>query len=139
MPIGLGAGRLGNFIGGELWGRPTDLPWGMVFPHVDNLARHPSQLYQFALEGVALFILLNWLDSKRPARFVVSGGFLLFYGIFRFIMEFARQPDAHLGFIAFDWLTMGQLLSLPMVFGGILMMAWGKKQAIIDHKMTEHK
>ncbi len=139
VPIGLGAGRLGNFIAGELCGRPPDLPWGMVFPHVDNLARHPSQLYQFALEGVALFILLNWLDSKRPARFVVSGGFLLFYGIFRFIMEFARQPDAHLGFIAFDWLTMGQLLSLPMVFGGILMMAWGKKQAIIDHKMTEHK
>lgn len=132
VPIGLGAGRVGNFIGGELWGRETDLPWGMVFHHVDNLARHPSQLYQFALEGVALFCILYWLDGKRPARFVVSGAFLLFYGIFRFVIEFARQPDAHLGFIAFDWLTMGQLLSLPMIIGGALLMQWGKKRNIRD-------
>ncbi|OPX54269.1 phosphatidylglycerol:prolipoprotein diacylglycerol transferase [Oceanospirillum multiglobuliferum] len=134
VPIGLGAGRLGNFIGGELWGRPTDLPWGMVFPHVDQLARHPSQLYQFALEGVALFVILNWLDQRRPARFVVSGVFLLCYGSFRFLMEFARQPDAHLGFIAFDWLTMGQLLSLPMLLLGLTLVIWGQRQQITDGK-----
>lgn len=134
VPIGLGAGRLGNFIGGELWGRPTDLPWGMVFPHVDQLARHPSQLYQFALEGVALFVILNWLDQKRPSRFVVSGAFLFCYGCFRFLMEFVRQPDAHLGFVALNWLTMGQLLSLPMVGLGIALMMWGKQQKIVDDK-----
>ncbi|WP_028305284.1 prolipoprotein diacylglyceryl transferase [Oceanospirillum maris] len=134
VPIGLGAGRVGNFIGGELWGRPTDLPWGMVFPHVDNLARHPSQLYQFALEGVALFAILNLLDRKRPARGVISGCFLLCYGIFRFMMEFVRQPDAHLGFVALDWLTMGQLLSLPMIVAGIALIIWGKKQKILDQK-----
>lgn len=132
VPIGLGAGRVGNFIGGELWGRPTDLPWGMVFPHVDKLARHPSQLYQFALEGVALFLILNLLDRARPARGVISGAFLACYGLFRFLIEFARQPDAHLGFIAFDWLTMGQLLSLPMILAGLSLIAWGRKQAVFD-------
>lgn len=139
VPIGLGAGRVGNFIGGELWGRPTDMPWGMVFPHVDNLARHPSQLYQFALEGVALFVILNLLDRTRPARGVISGAFLACYGIFRFMMEFVRQPDAHLGFVAFDWLTMGQLLSLPMILGGLALIAWGRKQAIFDQKRADQK
>lgn len=134
VPIGLGAGRIGNFIGGELWGRPTDLPWGMVFPHVDTLARHPSQLYQFALEGVVLFVILNLLWLRTPARGVISGCFLLCYGIFRFLMEFVRQPDAHLGFIAFDWLTMGQLLSLPMVLGGLLLVLWSQKRAIFDRR-----
>ena len=118
-PIGLGAGRLGNFIGGELWGRPTDLPWGMVFPHVDNLARHPSQLYQMVLEGVILFTLV-WVYSAKPrAAFRVSGLFLLGYGGQRFVVEFARQPDAHLNYVAFDWMTQGQLLSLPMIALGI--------------------
>ena len=122
VPLGLGAGRLGNFIGGELWGRPTDLPWGMIFPHVDKLARHPSQLYQFALEGVILFVLV-WLYSAKPrASLQVSGMFLLGYGAQRFVVEFARQPDAHLNFIAFDWLTQGQLLSLPMVALGFYLL-----------------
>jgi len=115
VPIGLGAGRLGNFIGGELWGRPTDLPWGMVFPHVDALARHPSQLYQLALEGALLFLVL-WLYSAKPrAALRVSGLFLVGYGLQRFVVEFARQPDAHLNYVAFNWMTQGQLLSLPMI------------------------
>lgn len=121
VPIGLGAGRLGNFIGGELWGRVTDLPWGMVFPHAGDLPRHPSQLYQLALEGFALFVIL-WLYSAKPRpTMAVSGLFLICYGIFRFMVEFVRQPDAHLNFVALDWVTMGQLLSLPMVAAGVLL------------------
>ncbi|PID42979.1 MAG: prolipoprotein diacylglyceryl transferase [Proteobacteria bacterium] len=119
VPIGLGMGRIGNFIGGELWGRATDVPWAMVFPRADDLARHPSQLYQFALEGVALFCILWWYSAKDRPKMAVSGMFLLWYGIFRFVVEFVREPDAHLSFIAFEWLTMGQLLSLPMIFAGI--------------------
>jgi phosphatidylglycerol:prolipoprotein diacylglycerol transferase len=119
VPIGLGFGRLGNFIGGELWGRPTDLPWGMVFPHVDSLARHPSQLYQMALEGVLLFTLV-WIYSARPrAALRVSGVFLVGYGVQRFLVEFARQPDSHLNYVAFDWMTQGQLLSIPMIVLGL--------------------
>ena len=119
--IGLGAGRIGNFINQELWGRPTELPWGMVFPQVDAAPRHPSQLYEAALEGIALFVIL-WLYS-RPGRAPgkVSGLFLVCYGAFRFIVEFTRQPDAHLQYIAFGWLTMGQLLSLPMILAGLLL------------------
>lgn len=119
VPIGLGLGRIGNFIGGELWGRPTDGPWGMVFPHVDNLARHPSQLYQAALEGLVLFLIMWFYSSKPRPRYAVSGMFALCYGIFRFCVEFAREPDSHLGYIAFDWMTMGQLLSLPMIALGL--------------------
>ncbi|RKZ40403.1 MAG: prolipoprotein diacylglyceryl transferase [Gammaproteobacteria bacterium] len=122
IPLGLGAGRMGNFINGELWGRPTDLPWGMVFPYADNLPRHPSQLYQMALEGIVLFIIL-WLFSKRPRPIMaVSGLFLIGYGSFRFLVEFVRTPDNHLGFIAFDWMTMGQLLTLPMLIAGFILM-----------------
>jgi phosphatidylglycerol:prolipoprotein diacylglycerol transferase len=118
VPLGLGAGRLGNFIGGELWGRPTDLPWGMVFPHVDALSRHPSQLYQFLLEGLLLFAVV-WIYSAKPRDPLrVSGLFLLGYGLQRFVVEFARQPDAHLNYVAFDWMTQGQLLSLPMIVVG---------------------
>ena len=122
VPIGLGAGRIGNFIGGELWGRVTDGPWGMVFPTGGPDPRHPSQLYQAALEGVALFTIL-WLFSRtnRP-KYAVSGMFSLWYGIFRFTVEFVRQPDSHLGFIAFDWLTMGQLLSLPLIAVGLFLL-----------------
>ncbi len=122
IPLGLGAGRIGNFINGELWGRPTDLPWGMVFQHVDQIPRHPSQLYQAAFEGLVLFLIL-WLFSKRPRpTMAVSGLFLIGYGTFRFLVEFARTPDPQLGFIAFGWVTMGQLLTLPMlIVGGILM------------------
>ncbi|HXN15406.1 MAG TPA: prolipoprotein diacylglyceryl transferase, partial [Usitatibacter sp.] len=113
-PIGLAAGRLGNFINGELPGRPTDLPWGMWFPQVDRLplARHPSQLYQFALEGLLLFALLWWYSSRPRPEGAVSGAFLIGYGTLRFIAEFTRQPDDFLGLLAFN-LSMGQWLSLP--------------------------
>ncbi|PCJ28223.1 MAG: prolipoprotein diacylglyceryl transferase [SAR86 cluster bacterium] len=124
VPFGLGAGRIGNFIGGELWGRPTDVAWGMVFPHIDQLPRHPSQLYEFALEGVALFAILWWFTSKPRPRYAATGLFGLGYGSFRFFIEFFRQPDFDKGFIAFDWLTMGQLLSTPMIIGGILLMVF---------------
>jgi phosphatidylglycerol:prolipoprotein diacylglycerol transferase len=124
VPIGLGLGRIGNFINGELWGRVTDMPWAMVFPRAGPLPRHPSQLYEFVLEGVVLFIIL-WLYSKnrRPSG-AVSGLFLLLYGLFRFVVEFVREPDPQLGFIAWGWLTMGQLLSIPMVLAGIAMLGW---------------
>ncbi len=121
-PIGLFLGRIANFIGGELWGRPTDGWWGMIFPR-DSLAlpRHPSQLYEAFLEGIVIFILLMWLARKpRPAGFL-SGLFLLLYGCFRFIVEFAREPDAHLQDLLFDWMTRGQVLCLPMILlGGLL-------------------
>lgn len=123
VPVGLGAGRIGNFINGELWGKPTDAAWGMVFRTApDSLARHPSQLYQFALEGVALFAILWWFSAKPRPRMAVSGLFLLVYGIFRFLVEFVRQPDSQLGYLAFDWLTMGQVLSFPMILAGAALM-----------------
>lgn len=121
-PFGLGAGRIGNFIGGELWGRPTEVPWGMVFPHVDNLPRHASQLYQFALEGVVLFSMMWWFSSRPRPLYAVSGLFGIGYGAQRFFVEFFRQPDEGQGFVALDWLTMGQLLSLPMIAAGIFLM-----------------
>lgn len=121
VPIGLGTGRLGNFIGGELWGRVTDAPWGMVFPYAGDLPRHPSQLYQFALEGVALFIILWYFSAKPRPTMSVSGLFLICYGLFRFVVEFFRQPDAHLNFVALNWVTMGQLLSLPMIVAGLVL------------------
>jgi phosphatidylglycerol:prolipoprotein diacylglycerol transferase len=124
VPVGLGAGRIGNFINGELWGKPTDVSWGMVFPQApDMLARHPSQLYQFAMEGVLLFVALWWFSSRPRPTMSVSGLFLILYGIFRIVAEFFRQPDAQLGYLAFDWLTMGQVLSLPMVLAGVALMA----------------
>ena len=122
VPLGLGLGRVGNFINAELWGRQTDVAWAMVFPQVDRLARHPSQLYQAFLEGLVLFVIV-WFYSARPrAAGRVSAVFLIFYGLFRVLVEFTRQPDAHLGFIAFDWLTMGQLLSVPMMIAGFVIM-----------------
>ncbi len=134
VPLALGAGRIGNFINGELWGRPTHSDWGMVFPHVDNLARHPSQLYQAALEGLALFIIL-WLFSKRPRpTMAVSGLFLIGYGTFRFLVEFVRTPDAQLGFIAFGWMTMGQLLTLPMLIAGLILMGLAYSRSVEDSK-----
>jgi phosphatidylglycerol:prolipoprotein diacylglycerol transferase len=128
VPIGLGFGRLGNFINGELWGRVTDLPWGMMFPQGGLVPRHPSQLYEFFLEGVVMFTVL-WLYSIKPRpRWAVSGLFLLLYGTFRFIIEFFREPDEQIGFIAGDWLTEGQLLSLPMIILGIFMMVWAYRR-----------
>jgi phosphatidylglycerol:prolipoprotein diacylglycerol transferase len=129
VPLGYFIGRMGNFINGELWGRPTDAAWGMVFPHVDNLARHPSMLYQGILEGLVVFVML-WIYSNKPRpAMAVSAMFLILFGLFRFVNEFFRQPDAHLGFIAFDWLTMGQLLSVPMVIAGFIMLNWSYKKA----------
>ncbi|EAR21342.1 prolipoprotein diacylglyceryl transferase [Nitrococcus mobilis] len=124
VPIGLGAGRIGNFINGELWGAPTTLPWGMVYPPLGFQPRHPSQLYEFLLEGVILFTVL-WLFSRqtRPAG-AVSGLFLLCYGGFRFLVELVRMPDPQLGYLAFGWLTMGQILSLPMIIAGLGLLAW---------------
>lgn len=128
VPLGLGAGRIGNFINGELWGKPTELPWGMVFPHAGPLPRHPSQLYEALLEGLLLFLIL-WFYSARPRpRAAVSGLFLLCYGGFRFAVELGRQPDAHLGYLAFGWLTMGQLLSLPMCLAGAALLLWAGRQ-----------
>ena len=123
VPIGLGAGRIGNFINGELWGAPTDLPWGMVFPFVDDQPRHPSMLYEALLEGLVLFVVLWLYSSKpRPTR-AVSGMFLLGYGVFRFGVEFVREPDAHIGYLAMQLLTMGHLLSAPMIVFGVLLLA----------------
>ena len=118
VPPGLFFGRLGNFINGELWGATTALPWGVVFPSGGPLPRHPSQLYEAGLEGLVLFIAL-WIYSSRsrpPGR--VSGLFGLLYGVFRFGLEFVRQPDVQLGYLAFGWLTMGQILCLPLIAAG---------------------
>lgn len=123
VPLGLGAGRMANFINAELWGRPTSGMWGMVFPNVDGLPRHPSQLYEFALEGIALFIIL-WIFAKKPRPVgAVSGLFLMGYGLFRFLIEFTRQPDEFLGLLSLG-LSMGQWLSLPMIAIGGAMMTW---------------
>lgn len=126
VPLGLALGRLGNFINGELWGRAADVPWAMIFPNSDGQPRHPSQLYEFGLEGIALFIVVFIYARKpRPAG-CVSGVFLMGYAVARMICECFREPDIQLGFIAFDWLTMGQLLSLPMFILGALLY-WTKR------------
>jgi phosphatidylglycerol:prolipoprotein diacylglycerol transferase len=130
VPLGLASGRLGNFINGELWGRvaPADLPWSMVFASGGPLPRHPSQLYQFAMEGLLLFALL-WFYSSRPRPIgAISGLFLAGYGVFRFVAEFFREPDDFLGLLAFS-LSMGQWLSLPMIVTGIAMLAWSYRRA----------
>ena len=127
VPIGLATGRLGNFINGELWGRATDLPWAMVFPQSGSaVPRHPSQLYQFAGEGLLLFAVLWWFSSRPRPIGRVSGLFLVGYGLLRFLAEFAREPDAFLGFLAFG-LSMGQWLSLPMVAAGIGLFAASRR------------
>jgi len=128
-PIGLFAGRIGNFINGELWGKPADLPWAFV---VDGQGRHPSQLYEAGLEGVVLFVIL-WIYSARPRPVMsVAGLFLVVYGLCRFAVEFVRLPDAHIGYLAFGWLTMGQLLSLPMLIAGIGMIWLARRRGPAD-------
>jgi len=142
IPLGLALGRLGNFIGGELWGRLSDAPWAMIFAKstgfgagdtlalneawrsgaLDHLARHPSQLYQAGLEGLSLFFILMWFSARPRPTAAVSGLFLLGYGVFRLLVEFFRQPDEHIGFLAMQWLTMGMLLSLPMIAAGAIIM-----------------
>lgn len=148
VPLGLAAGRIGNFIGGELWGRTTDVPWAVIFPEaierggrwsealyqqylagaLDLHARHPSQLYQAGLEGLALFGLLWWYSAKPRPTGAVGGLFVAGYGVFRFIAEFFREPDAHLGFVALDWMSMGQMLSLPMIAAGMLLMIFAYRR-----------
>lgn len=126
VPPALFSGRIGNFINGELYGRVTDVPWGVVFPYSDGLARHPSQLYEAFGEGIILFCLL-WLYAKKPRMpGEISALFLFCYGIIRFIVEYYREPDQHLGFILFNWMTQGQLLSVPMILAGIIILIWCK-------------
>lgn len=141
VPAGLGFGRIGNYIGGELWGKPTEAGWRVVFPRslpepfasmdattlraqfdagiLDSFARHPSQLYQAALEGLVLFCVLVWYSRRPRPRYAVSGLFALLYGVFRFAVEFVREPDQQLGYLAFGWLTMGQVLSAPLILLGL--------------------
>lgn len=128
VPIGLGAGRLGNFINGELWGRPTHADWGMVFPAVDQVARHPSQLYEFALEGIALFVILWCFAGKKRPIGAVSAMFLLCYGSFRFLVEFTREPDSFLGLLSLG-LSMGQWLCVPMIMAGLWLMRRAYRQS----------
>lgn len=123
VPVGLGLGRIGNFINGELWGRTTDVPWAMIFPHADMLPRHPSQLYQAVLEGLALFVILFLYSRKPRPSGAVAGLFLIGYGVFRFIVEYFREFDPNVNTAA-DLITRGQLLSLPMIIGGIGIMVW---------------
>jgi phosphatidylglycerol:prolipoprotein diacylglycerol transferase len=118
--VGLCAGRIGNFINGELWGKPTGLPWGM---EVGGQVLHPSQLYEAALEGVVLFMILWWFTAKPRPRLAPTGLFFTLYAIFRISVEFVRVPDADFGYVAFGWLTMGQLLSLPVLAAGVAMLA----------------
>ena len=137
VPIGLGLGRIGNFINGELWGRPADpsLPWAMIFPQVDNTPRHPSQLYEFLLEGVLLFALLQLYDRRRPAAGCISGAFLLGYGVFRFIAEHFREPDSYLGVLGLG-LSMGQWLCVPMMIAGPLLWWWSRRRARTSPKVA---
>jgi phosphatidylglycerol:prolipoprotein diacylglycerol transferase len=127
-PIGLGLGRIGNFINGELWGRTTDVPWAMVFPHAGNVPRHPSQLYEMLLEGLVLFVVIWQLHKHKAPSGVPFFSFFLLYGIFRFAVEFVREPDVQLGYL-WGGATMGQLLSLPMILFGFCGLLWLKKRA----------
>lgn len=129
VPIGLFSGRLGNFVNGELWGAPTDLPWGMVFPDAGPLPRHPSQLYEAGLEGLLLFVVLWWFARRPRPEGAISSLFMLGYGLCRFMVEFVREPDRHIGYLAFDWLTMGQVLTLPMIAIGIGGLCWAYRRA----------
>ncbi len=129
VPIGLGMGRIGNFINGELWGKPTEVPWGFLY---EGQVLHPSQLYEAILEGLVLFVVL-WFYSAKPRPYMaVSGLFLLLYGVFRSLVEFYRVPDAHMGdsgYLAFGWLTTGHLLSAPMIVAGVIMLVMAYRPA----------
>jgi phosphatidylglycerol:prolipoprotein diacylglycerol transferase len=131
VPLGLAAGRAGNFINGELWGRVTDVPWAMMFPQIDEAPRHPSQLYELGLEGIGLFIIVWWYASKPRPNGCVSAIFLIGYALCRLTVECFREPDAQLGFMAFNWLTMGQLLSIPMLLAGLILW-WIKRNENIS-------
>ena len=130
MPIGLGLVRIGNFLNGELYGRATNGEWGFIFPTDPfGLLRHPSQLYESFGEGIALFVILLVISKLTKLKGIVSSCFLIFYGLIRFIIEFYRQPDAHIGYIAFDSLSMGQILCLPMILIGMIMFIYSRKTA----------
>jgi phosphatidylglycerol:prolipoprotein diacylglycerol transferase len=131
VPLGLAAGRAGNFINGELWGRVTDAPWAMIFPLADLNPRHPSQLYELGLEGIGLFILVWWYAQKPRPPGTVSAVFLMGYAVARIFIECWREPDIQRGFLAFDWLTEGQLLSIPMFIFGFLLW-WVKRNENIS-------
>jgi len=137
VPLGLFLGRLANFANQELWGRPTDLPWGMVFPRTDPLmlVRHPSQLYEAFLEGIVLFAIVWGFSSKPRPTFAVGGVFLFFYGLFRFLVEFVREPDEQIGFAAFGWMSRGQELSLPMILIGaaLVIYAYRRRDAAVTN------
>ena len=130
VPIGLFFGRIANFINQELWGAPTSLPWGVVFTHPASggAARHPSQLYEALLEGLVLFVLLRFVASRTMRAGAVSATFLIAYGIMRVGIEFVREPDQHIGYLAWGWVTMGQVLSLPMILLGLLILIFAPKR-----------
>ncbi len=128
IPLGLGFGRIGNFINNELWGKPTDVPWAVLPPGATQ-ALHPSQLYEAFLEGLVLFLILWFFSARARPLMSISGLFLLCYGLFRFVVEFVRLPDADIGYLAYGWLTMGQLLSIPMmIVGSVMILLAYKKQ-----------
>ena len=130
MPIGLGLVRIGNFLNGELYGKATNGEWGFIFPTDPfGLLRHPSQLYESFGEGLVLFVILLIISKFTKIKGMVSSCFLIFYGLIRFIIEFYRQPDAHIGYVAFDSLSMGQILCLPMILIGIVMFIYSRKTA----------
>lgn len=153
VPAGLGFGRLGNYIGGELWGKETGAGWGVIFPRtleapyanlpieklrelhasgeLDRFARHPSQLYQAVLEGLVMFLVLYLYSRKPRPRYAVSGMFALLYGVFRFLVEFVRVPDADIGYLAFGWLTMGQVLSVPLIALGLVLLALSRRAPVL--------
>ncbi|MEF2155636.1 prolipoprotein diacylglyceryl transferase [Luteimonas sp. FXH3W] len=156
VPPGLGFGRIGNYINGELWGKLTRADWGVIFPTAPELAgkplplirqeyaqgalnafaRHPSQLYQALLEGLAMFVVL-WFYSRKPRpRYAVAGLFALLYGVFRFAVEFVRLPDSQLGYLAFGWLTMGQLLSVPLILFGIALLWLSRRSPTLQPQLA---
>ncbi len=129
IPLGLFTGRIGNFINGELWGAPTNLPWGMVFRQAGSLPRHPSMLYEAILEGLVLFAILWWFGRKPRPRMALSALFLLGYGLFRTLVEFVRLPDAHIGYLyGSGWITQGMVLSQPMWLAGAAMLLWSYRK-----------
>ena len=130
MPIGLGLVRIGNFLNGELFGKATNAEWGFIFPTDPfGILRHPSQLYESLGEGLLLFLLLLLISQKTNIKGIVSSSFLIFYGSIRFIIEFFRQPDSHIGYVAFDFISMGQLLCVPMIVIGFIILFYSRKNA----------
>jgi phosphatidylglycerol:prolipoprotein diacylglycerol transferase len=130
MPIGLGLVRIGNFLNGELFGKATNAEWGFIFPTDPfGILRHPSQLYESLGEGLLLFLILLLISQKTNIKGIVSSSFLIFYGSIRFIIEFFRQPDSHIGYVAFDFISMGQLLCVPMIVIGFIILFYSRKNA----------